>query len=310
MKAIEYRCYGGPEVLELVDRPDPAPGPGEVLIHVHAVSLAPGDWKMRRGLLKDVFPARFPVTPGRDGSGEVAALGAGVADVAPGDGVVFMTDRVTAGSYAELIVRKRDAIVRKPASVSHIEAAAANHAGLCAWLGLVDTARIGPGSKVLIHGAAGAVGSFAVQLAHHRGAKVAATCRAGSVEYVAALGAHTVIAYDRDDFAAILRDYDVVYDLVGGAVHERSYRVLKQGGLLLYLIAKPVVERGAEYGVAVKRVAIDERPDAIEAVMALVAAGAVKPQVDRVFPLAEAAAAHRFLESNAPRRGRCVLQVR
>ena len=310
MKAIEYRQYGGPEVLELVDRPDPVPGLGEVLIQVHAVSLAPGDWKMRRGLLKDVFPARFPVTPGRDGAGEIVALGPDVADFRPGDAVVFMTDRVTSGSYAELIVRKRDAIVRKPAGVSHIEAAAANHAGLCAWLGLVDAARIGAGARVLIHGAAGAVGSFAIQLAHHRGAKVAATCRHGSIDYVRTLGAETIVAYDSDDFAAILRDYDVVYDLVGGSVHERSYRVLKKGGLLLYLIAKPVVERGAEYGVVVKRVAIDERPDAIHAVMALVAAGAVKAQVDRVFPFAEAAAAHRFLEGTEARRGRCVLQVR
>ena len=222
MKAIVYARYGGPEVLELVERPEPALGPGDVLIEVHATSVVPGDWKMRAGQLKDIFPARFPVVPGRDGSGVITACGANVTDYRPGDEIVFMTDRVASGSYLERIARPAAQVVRKPRNISHLEAAAANHSGMCAWLSLVDVARVKAGDKVFILGGSGAIGGFAVQLARQLGATVAATCRASNVEYVRSLGAQIVVAHDREDFSAVVRDYDVVLDLVGGEPHERA----------------------------------------------------------------------------------------
>jgi NADPH:quinone reductase-like Zn-dependent oxidoreductase len=309
MKTIRYHRYGGPEVMVLEDVPTRAPGAGEVLIDVHATSVVPGDWKMRAGLLQDIFPARFPITPGRDGSGVIAACGPGVTDFHVGEAVVFTTDRVSSGSYVESIVRKAEAIVRKPANVTHAEAAAGNHAGMCAWLALVDAARVGRDTKVLVLGGAGAIGGIGVQLARYLGAQVAATCRASNVDYVRGLGAHTVIARDREDFSDRLTGYDVVFDLVGGAPHERAYRVLRRGGRIAYLIGLPFTDRSKEFGVVDQRVPIEERVDALAAMMDLIAAGAIKPQVERVFPFVQAGAAHRFLEAGEHVRGRVVLEV-
>jgi NADPH:quinone reductase-like Zn-dependent oxidoreductase len=164
--------------------------------------------------------------------------------------------------------------------------------------------------KVLVHGGGGAIGSHAIQIAKHRGAYVAATTRSANAGYVASLGADRVVAYDKEDFAAVLRDYDVVYDLVGGDVHRRSYPVLKKGGALVYLIAEPIEDLGAQFGVSVKRAVIHDRIETLEAVLALAEKGALRPQVGQVFPLAQCAEAHRLVLSGEHTRGRVVLRVR
>ena len=158
--------------------------------------------------------------------------------------------------------------------------------------------------------AGGAIGSLSVQIAKHFGAEVAATTRGANADYVKALGADHVIAYDREDFTHRLADYDVVYDLVGGDVHRRSYRVLKRGGTLVWLIAEPIEDLSAEYGVILKQAKIHDRIETLENVLALAGKGVLKPQVGAVFPLAAAADAHRLVESGAHTRGRVVLQVR
>ncbi len=310
MKAVQYARYGGPEVLALVDVADPPLPDDGVLIAVHAAGVAPGDCKVRQGELQHMFPVKLPKIPGRDGAGIVVAAGAAAGYARPGDRVCFIAQHVEQGGAAELIARRRREIAALPATLSFLEGAALAHAGVCAWIGIVETGAVEPGMKVLVHGGGGAIGSLAVQIAKHRGAEVAATTRSSNADYVAGLGADRVIAYDRDDFTAHPDRYDVVFDLVGGDAHRRSYRVLKPGGTMVYLIAAPIEDLSAEFGVSVKRAVIHDRIETLEAVLALAAKGILRPQVGKVFPLADAADAHRLVESGAHTRGRVVLQVR
>lgn len=310
MKAIQYSRYGGPEVLALVDLPDPAPAPDGVLIEVHAAGVAPGDCKVRQGVLQQYFPVRLPKIPGRDGAGVVVAVGPQANYARVGDRVCFVAQHVEPGGAAEKIARRKGEIAALPANVSFLEGAALCHAGMCAWIGIAEVAAVKPGMKVLVHGGGGAIGSLSIQIAKHLGAEVAATTRSANADYVAGLGADHVIAYDREDFAKRLKGYDVVYDLVGGDIHRRSYPVLKKGGALVWLIAEPFEDRSAEYGVSLKQAKIHDRIETLEAVLALAGKGVLKPQVGKVFPLAAAADAHRMVESGAHTRGRVVLKVR
>ncbi len=310
MKAVQYARYGGPDVLAIMDVPDPALPPDGVLIAIHAAGVAPGDCKVREGVLQQMFAVKLPKIPGRDGTGIVTAAGPAAKFARVGDRVCFVAQHVENGGAAELIARKKPEIAALPPNLSFVEGAALAHAGMCAWIGIAETGGVKAGTKVLIHGGGGAIGSLAIQIAKHLGAEVAATTRSTNADYVAGLGADTVIAYDRDDFAAKPERYDVVFDLVGGDVHRRSYRVLKTGGTLVYLIADPIEDLSAEYGVALKRAMIHDRIETLEAVLALAGQGKLRPQVGKVFPLAQAAEAHRVVESGAHTRGRVVLQIR
>ncbi len=309
MKAILFRRYGGPEVLEPVDLPDPVPGPGEVLIDIEAASVIPGDWKLRAGHLQKIFHPSLPKVPGRDGAGTIAALGAGVAMFRPGDAVCFAAAHEEQGCYAERIVRAAAGIVALPRGLSFAAGAALIHAGVCAWIILVETAAVRAGMRVLVHAGAGAIGGMAVQLARHLGAEVFATCRASNADYVQSLGAHHALAYDRGDFADGLADVDVVVDLIGGDVHRRSYPVLRRGGTMVCLIAAPIEDLSARYGVTTRFARIHDEPHALQAVADLAAQGALRPQVSALLPLAAAADAHRRLERGDNSRGRIVLDI-
>jgi NADPH:quinone reductase-like Zn-dependent oxidoreductase len=308
MKALLYEAYGGPDVLRLRELQDPSPGPGDVLIRVRAASLGPGDCKLRAGLLQRHFSFSFPKIPGRYGAGEVVALGADVDDIRIGDRVVFAAAHDENGSCAEMIVRPRGKIASAPANVTFPEAAAVIHEGVCA-VSALGSANVGAGSRLLVHGAAGAVGGACVQLARHLGAVVTATCRECNRDYVHALGAHFVIPFDREDFSRTMADQDVVIDTQGGEVHERSYRVLKRGGRLVYLNAAPIEDRGAGHGVIVMNAIIEDSHAALSRVCRLVETGVLKPRVAMVLPLAEGALAHRLVESGAVKRGRMILTM-
>ena len=308
MKALLYEAYGGPDVLRLRELQDPSPGPGDVLIRVRAASVGPGDCKLRAGLLQAHFSISFPKIPGRYGAGEVVALGADVDDIRIGDRVVFAAAHDENGSCAEMIVRPRGKIAPAPANVTLPEAAAVIHEGVCA-VSALGSANVGSGTRVLVHGAAGAVGGACVQLARHLGAVVTATCREGDRDYVHALGAHFVIPFDREDFSRTVADQDVVIDTQGGEVHERSYRVLKRGGRLVYLNAAPIEDRGAEHGVIVMNAIIEDSHAALSRVCRLVETGVLKPRVAMVLPLAEGALAHRLVENGAVKRGRMILTM-
>jgi NADPH:quinone reductase-like Zn-dependent oxidoreductase len=305
VKAAIYRRYGGPDVLAIEDLPEPSTGPGEALVRVAAASVAPGDCKARAGLLRRFFEVSFPKVPGRYGAGTVVSAPAGGA-FAPGDPVLFSTGHEESGAAAELVARPAARIVRRPAGLGPIEAAAVVHGAICAYVGLVEQGGVGRGARVLVHGGAGAVGSAAVELGAHLGAHVVATCRSTDEAFVRALGAQETVAFDRDDVAR-LHGIDVVLDTMGGEVHARSCRVLRRGGRLVYLNAEPFADESAGHGVELRNAKIDDRPEVIEAVLGLVAAGVFQPRVGRVLPLAQIAEAHRLVEAGAVKRGRVVV---
>ena len=309
MQAILYDRYGAPEVLHVANVPDPEPAAGEVRVRLFAAGLAPVDTKLRAGLLQTFFALPLPKIPGRDGVGVVDRLGPGVTAFAVGAPVCVLADQLGAGTSAEFVVCAAQRVVPRPAGQSTHQAAALLQPGLSAWIGVMETARVAPGMRVLVHGGAGAVGSLMVQLCRHLGADVSATCRADNRDYVVGLGAARAFAYDRDDDFGTLRDQDVVFDLIGGATHARSYPVLRTGGHLVYLTAAPIVDRGVEFGVRVTRAPITDRPEVLQAVAQLATRGVFRPAVARVFTLADAALAHAELESGRATRGRVVLDI-
>lgn len=309
MRVCIYRDYGGPEALEIVEAADPVAGPGQVLVRMAAASLTPFDCKLRAGKLKQFFSPEFPNTPGRDGTGTVVGLGDGVTDFSVGDRVCVMAPGTrTAGTCGELLACDTGHVVSLPAELSMEEGASLVNASLSAWICAVRTANVQPGDKVLVHAGAGAVGGLLVQLCRHLGAEVTATCRSTNRDYVRSLGASRAIAYDGEDFTQI-EPQDVVFDLMGGAVHDRSYKVLKSGGHLVWLTADPIVDRGAEFGVRVTRAMITDDRDAVAPILALAAEGTIVPQIADVMPLKEVAEAHRRMEAGTISRGRLLLSI-
>ena len=231
MKAICLRAHGGPEALAYCEAQQPGPGEGEVLIRVHAAGVIHTElswnptWTTQAG-----EPRPLPVIPGHEFSGEIAALGAGVRDAGVGDLVYGLNDWYWQGASAEYCVTRVADIAHKPASVDHVHAAAIPISALTSWQGLIERAGLAAGQRVLIHGAAGGVGTFAVQLARWRGARVTATASSANLDFVRSLGAEKVIDYRAERFEEMVRQVDVVFDTVGGETLERSWSVLKPGG--------------------------------------------------------------------------------
>jgi NADPH:quinone reductase-like Zn-dependent oxidoreductase len=308
MKALLFDHYGGPDVLVLREIDDPTPRRGEVLIRVRAATVGPGDCKLRAGLLQRHFTITFPNSPGRYGAGEIIAAGAEVGPVRIGERVVLAVGHSDSGSCVEQIVRSREKIARAPANATYAEAAAAIHEGVCAQSALA-IGKVASGSRVLVHGGAGAVGGACVQLARHLGASVSATCRDCDGGFVHGLGAERVIAFDREDFSRAVADQDVVIDTQGGEVHARSYRVLRPGGTLVCFNAAPIEDRGAQHGVSVRNAIIDDNHAALDRVCRLVEAGVLRPRVAMTLPLTAGARAHRLVENGAVRRGRLILTL-
>ncbi len=305
MKAIFFRRYGGPEVLEYAELPEPVPVAGEALVEVRACSVNPVDWKLRAGLLQKFFPLEFPAVVGRDGAGVIAALEGDAQGFAVGDEVCFIAARGR-GCCAERIAIRTDRLARKPAQIDFAQAAAFPLAGATAWIAIAEAGAVTRGMNVLVHAGAGGVGGMAIQIARHLGASVVATCSAANADYVRGLGASTIIAYDREDFAALGPVFDVVFDSVGGEVHRRSYEVLRKGGTLVYVVAQPIEDLSARYGVATRQAVVRDDPAVLREVAALVGSGALVPQVGKTLPFAQAAEAQR-LSASGHARGKIVL---
>ncbi len=308
MKALLYESYGGPEVLHLAECPMPQPGPSDVVVRVLAAPVGIGDCKTRAGLLQHFHAPRLPKIPGRYGVGEIAAVGSAVAGIQAGDAVVFATPHNGSGSNAEYVQVPAQSTAAAPRSLSDAETASLIQGAVCAYISLTEAGALAAGQKLLIHAAAGSVGSACVELARHIGAVVTASCREVDRDYVRAFGADHVVAFDREDFAGV-RDQDVVVDLVGGDVHRRSYGALRRGGRLVYLNAAPIEDKGVEFGVEVINAVIDDRGSVLDAVCRLAERGVFSPKVGKLLTLAEGAAAHRLVESGAVKRGRVVLRV-
>jgi len=305
--AVQYDAYGGPDVLRLRDVEPPALGPGQVVVEVKAASLNPIDWKVRSGMLQQLFPIAFPATTGRDGAGTVIAAAPDVDPSWIGAKVCFMAPRGV-GTWAQQIALPAAMLVRMSANLTFEQAAALPLAGVSAWIGLVDTAKVGAGMRVLIHAAGGGVGHLAVQIARDQRAEVIATCSAANVDFVRGLGASEVIAYDKAAFDERLRDIDIVFDVVGGEVHARSYKVLRRGGIMACLAAGPSKDEGAAHGVEVRMARVLPDPKALSAVVGLAGDGRLKPHIDHVLPLADFAKAQ-TLSQRGHARGKTVLTL-
>jgi NADPH:quinone reductase-like Zn-dependent oxidoreductase len=297
MKAVRIHEFGGVDVLKLEDLPKPAPGPGEVLIEVKAASVNPVDYKTREGQYPPVTADTLPVTLGRDVAGVVEAIGEGVTTFRAQDPVFAMlpADR---GGYAEWVRAPADVCAVKPAALDMIQAASVPLAALTAWQGLFTHGGLNQGQRVLIHGASGGVGSFAVQFAKIKGAEVFATASAGNLAYVESLGADRVVDYHAERFEDVVHDADLVYDLVGGETQDRSWRVLKRGGTLVSTVSQPDAGKATAAGVTAKRYAAQPDGGQLKQIAALIDAGRVKVAIDAVYALAEAAEAERHLRDD------------
>ncbi|MGH6725735.1 MAG: NADP-dependent oxidoreductase [Pseudolabrys sp.] len=308
MKAMLLTDHGGPEMLRTGEAPDPKAGPGEVVVDIHAASVNGADPKVRRGNGRYRL-SQFPHIMGRDFSGVVSAVGAGVTDFKVGDAVFAVTDVGIEGTYAEKIAIKAAIAAKKPTSLSHAEAAALGLISLTALTAIEDTAHLKAGETILIQGGAGGVASFAVQLAKHIGATVISTASASNVAYVRGLGADRVIDYNKEDFTAIGPICDVVFDTVGGSVRAGSYKVLKPGGRLVWIAPAPDGFEPDRKDVQTLRPDVKRDRAHLERMLALLAAGAVRPPVIHRYKLADAAQAHKISEGRHLQ-GKLVLEVR
>ena len=304
MKAIRLHRLGGPEALVYEDVPVPALRAGDALVRVHAAGVSPAEFTWRLYETPD-GRSRLPKILSHEVSGVVAAVAPDVRDVKVGDAVYALTDFFRDGAAAEYVAVPAADLAPKPAAVDHAAAATVPLSGLTAWQALFDHARLRAGQRVLIHGAAGGVGSFAVQLARWRGAHVIATASARNVEFVRGLGAAEVIDRGATPFEAVVRDVDVVLDSIGGAVTERSWSVLRPGGLLVTIVRQPPqwtagrAAGGLFFIVEPSRTQLNE-------LTRLIDSGAVRPIVEAVLPLERAREAYERGIANPPR-GKLVL---
>ena len=309
MKAVRIHGYGGCDVLVYEDAPCPTVGEDDVLVRVHAAAVNPIDWVVRAGYVAEWFNHTLPLILGWDVSGVVEASGPRVTDFAAGDEVMGRTDLNRDGAYAEYMAVRASELVRKPASLDHLQAAAIPHAALTAWKTLVEAAGLTSGQRVLIHRAAGGVGTFAVQLARWRGAHVIGTASAQNLEFVRQLGVDEAIDYKAINFEEVVHDIDVVLDTLGGETLARCWRVLKPGGMLVSVVEPPSEELAQAHGVQQRFVTTDPDTKALEEIVALIEVGLITPVVSTVLPLQKVQEAHALSESMHAR-GKIVLQVR
>jgi NADPH:quinone reductase-like Zn-dependent oxidoreductase len=307
VKAAYFVKTGGPEVLQYGEVPDPVARPGEILVDVHAASVNGADWKVRTGSYAPI--TRFPYVPGRDFSGVVAALGAGVTDVKPGEPVFGVVEQVADGCYAEKLAIRAAIVARKPDNLTHVETAALALIGLTALVSVEDTLQLKSGETLLVHGGAGGVAGFAVQLAKHLGARVITTARPANHAYLRSLGADQIIDYTQEDFTKLVYGCDAVFDTVGGEVAQRSFSVLRPGGRAAFIASGPAAPASPRSDVASLRPKVGRDRAHLERIVALVAKGAVRVPEIKTYPLSEAAAAHRVSEGRHLR-GKLVFKVR
>lgn len=333
MKAYVLERYGKGKPLALREMPDPTPGQHEVLVQVHATSVNMLDSKIRDGEFKLLLPYRLPLILGNDVAGVVVRVGANVRGFKAGDEVYARPSTNRIGTFAELIAVNEADLAIKPATLSMGEAASIPLVGLTAWQVLIERANLQKGQKVLIHAGSGGVGTFAIQLAKHLGATVAVTTSTKNLPLVRALGADIVVDYTKEDFSAVLRDYDVVLNSLGGEVLEKSVQVLKPGGhlisisgppdpdfakelglswlfglvmrMLSYRIRKKAKSRGVRYSFVFMRAEGTQ----LREISHLIDSGVVRPVVDRVLPFESTNEAIAYVESGRAK-GKVVISLR
>ncbi len=307
MKAAYITKFGGPEVLTYGDLPDPVAGPGQIVVDTVAVSVNGADSKVCAG----EYPGtpKFPLVLGRDFSGVVAALGEGVRDLSVGDAVFGVLETGRDGTYCEKIAIGGAIVARKPADMTHVDAAALALTGLTALCTVEDTLKLKAGETILIQGGAGGVASFAIQLAKHLGARVITTASAANRDYLRGLGADEVIDYNTTDFTQAVKNCDAVFDTVGGDVATRSYAVLKPGGRAAFIASGAKAPPSDRADVTGLRPAVGRDRPHLERIVELRRLGAIRAPVVTLYDLAKASEA---LKVSAARhlKGKLVLKVR
>ncbi len=307
MKAVEIHHYGGPEELKYEEAPLPAISPDEVLVKIYASGVNPIDYKIRQGS-RSKENGHFPRILGWDFSGVIEKVGDNVVGWKTGDEVYGRPDPSRDGTYAEYAAVKVGEFGRKPVSVDHKAASGIALAGLTALQGLFEHGRLQEGDRVLIHGAAGGVGTFAVQLAKWKGAYVLATSSARNALYLEELGVDEVIDYEKEDFSQRVTDIDVVLDTRGGKTQEDSIRVLKPGGRLVSTVGIKDAETIRSKGIVPVSFMAQSRTEDLRQLSNLIDSGQLIPVVSQILPLKDAAEAHRLLEQGHTR-GKIILQV-
>lgn len=309
MKAGRVHNFGPPQVITIEDIPRPVPGQGQVLVQVKAAGVGPWDGWIRSG--KSALPQPLPLTLGSDLSGIVAGVGADITSFAPGDHVYGVTNARFTDAYAEYAIALAGMIARRPTRLDDAEAASVPVIAVTAWQALFDEARLTSGDTVLIHGGAGNVGAYAVQLARHAGLTVIATAGTNDVDYVRGLGADRVIDYSHTRFEDEAGSVDAVIDLVGGETQARSFAVLKAGGRLISAVSPPDAEKAKRHGVEARFFLVKVTTERLDEIAHMIDAGTLRTNVSTILALADARIAHEMLEGAIPRppRGKIVLRV-
>ncbi len=307
MKAAYLTAAGGIENFVYGDLPDPAAGPGQIVVDIHAASVNGADYKSRQNAYGHKM--EFPYILGRDFSGVVSAVGEGTGDFQVGDEVFGVCAPGQEGTYCEKIAMDASIVAKKPSSMSHVDAAALALIGLTALVSVEDTLQLRNGETILIQGGAGGVAGFAIQLARHIGATVITTCSTKNVDYVRGLGADQVIDYSAQDFVEAVNNIDCVFDTVGAEVAAKAFDVLRPGGRAAFIASgqkAPVPPRG---DVTSLRPNVGRDREHLERIADLHAAGAVTVPEVALFDLADAAKASAISEGRHFR-GKLVLKVR
>jgi NADPH:quinone reductase-like Zn-dependent oxidoreductase len=307
MDAMLIEAFGGPEVLRWQKISVPKPREGEVLLKIRAASVNPVDYKIRSGKYPAVKANMLPYVLGRDVCGDVEACGPGVTAFAEG-APLYAFLGIDRGGYAEYVVVKESEASSKPTVLDHPSAAAVPLAGLTAWQGLFRYGGLQYGQRVLIHAGSGGVGHFAIQFAKARGAHVITTVSEQSVDFVRKLGADEVIDYKKQRFENEVQDVDVVFDLIGGETQDRSWGVLKKGGILVSTLSPPSQEKASAHGVRGTRYTAESNASELAEIAGLIDAGTVKPAISKTFALSDAALALQIVEQGHTQ-GKVVLTV-
>jgi NADPH:quinone reductase-like Zn-dependent oxidoreductase len=308
MMAWRVHEFGPPSVMRFERIPIPTAGHNEVLVKVAAAGVGPWDGWIRAG--KSALPQPLPLTLGSDLSGEIVAVGPGVSSLQVGDQIYGVTNSQFLGGYAEYSVASAAMISKKPTSLTYVEAASVPVVAVTAWQALFDQAQLTAGQKVLIHGAAGNVGAYAVQLAHQAGVQIVATAAAVDIPRVRDLGANTTIDFETRHFEKEIRDVDAVIDLVGSEVQERSFEVLRRGGKLISAVAPPDQNLAQRFGIEAAFFLVQVASQRLAEIAGLIDSGKLETHVGAVLPLADARDAHLMLEHLRPQpKGKIVLST-
>jgi NADPH:quinone reductase-like Zn-dependent oxidoreductase len=306
MKAVVAHQYGAPEVLKFEEVPRPEPKDDEALVRVIASAVNPADPLTLSGKYAKEFGTHLPLIPGYDIAGVVEKTGPNVTKLKAGDAVYGYP--TFGGGWADYVTVKEQEVAAKPRSLSFVEAAAVPMGALTAWQALVDVAKLQPGQIILIHGGSGGVGGFAIQIAKARGARVIATASTANQDLLKQLGADVAVDYTKTRFEDVAKDVDAVLDPVGKDTLARSYGVVKKGGIVMSLVARPDPAELKKH--EIRGAAISVRPDAddLAEIAQLIDAGKIKPIVTQVLPLSEAIAAQEQAATHHTR-GKIVLRI-